>query len=175
MSLSASAEGRLDRADGGRPVRVAMSADADAAEDALLASLDRGPERTTPFALAGEVRVTWDGATCATTVADSMAAGVASLTFANASGAPAAVAVIGLRAPHTWDELAALTADPAIVEQGPPDWVIEAGSLYDEAGESGEQAATALMREGGTYGAVCTTGEWPEIDFFLGEPFDVAP
>ena len=175
MSLSASAEGRLDRTDGGRPVRVAISADARTAEDALLASLDRGPERSTPFALTGELGVTWDGTTCTAALAEPIAPGVASLTFENLSGAPASVSVIGLRAPHTWDELAALTADPAIVEEEPPDWVVESGSLYDEAGEGGEQAATALIGEGATYGAVCATGEWPEIDIILSEPFEVAP
>lgn len=175
MALSTSPEGRLDRTDGGRPVRVAMGAEAGAAEDALLASLDRGAERSTPFALTGDVEVTWDGTTCATAPAEPIAPGVASLTFENLSGAPAAVSVIGLKAPHTWDELAALTADPAIVEEGPPEWVVESGSLYDEAGEGGEQAATALIGDGLTYGVVCTTGEWPEITFVLGEPLEVAP
>jgi len=175
MALSASAEGRLDRTDGGRPVRVAMSAEAGAAEDALLGSLDHGPDRGTPFALTGEVAVTWDGTTCATAPAEPIAPGVASLIFENLSGAPAAASVIGVRTPHTWDELATLTADPTIVEEGPPDWVVESGSLYDEAGEGGEQAATALIGEGATYGAVCMTGEWPEIDFILGEPFEVSP
>ena len=124
MTLSASGEGRLDRTDGGRPVRVAMSAEAGAAEHALVASLDRGPDRLTPFALTGEVVVTWDGAACATAPAEPIAPGVASLMFENLSGAPAAVSVVGVRAPHTWDELVALTADPAIVEEGPPEWVV---------------------------------------------------
>ena len=175
MALSTSPEGRLDRIDGGRPVRVAMGAEAGAAEDALLASLARGPDRGTPFALTGEVGVTWDGTTCATAPAEPIAPGVSSLTFENLSGAPAGVSVIGLRAPHTWDELAALTADPAIVEEDPPDWVVESGSLSDESGEGGEQAATALIVAGHTYGAVCITGEWPEIDFVLSDSFEVAP
>ncbi len=52
---------------------------------------------------------------------------------------------------------------------------MESGSLFDEAGESGEQTGTALIGDGGTYGAVCTTGEWPDLELILSEPFEVAP
>jgi inosine-uridine nucleoside N-ribohydrolase len=173
MSLSATAEGRLDRTDGGRPVRVAMSAELGATEDALAASLVRGPDRATPFAPSGKIAVTWDGTTCTAAPAEPVAPGVASLTFENLSGAPAGVTVVRVIPPHTWDDLRALAADPAITEQEPPDWVVEAGYLSDETGEAGEQAATALIARGGSYGAVCLTGEWPDVDFFLSEPFDV--
>jgi len=175
ISLSASAEGRLDRTDGGRPVRVAMSAEVGATEDALVASLERGPDRATPFALSGEIRATWDGTTCTAAAAEPLAPGVARFVFKNLSGAPAGVSVVGVVGPHTWDELATLVADPAIVEEEPPDWVVEAGSIFDEAGEPGEQAATALIAGGNTHGAVCVTGEWPDVEFVLSEPFEIAP
>ena len=46
----------------------------------------------------------------------------------------------------------------------------------EKNGEAGAgAAATAVIAGGGTYGAVCMTGEWPEIDFVLSEPFEVAP
>jgi inosine-uridine nucleoside N-ribohydrolase len=49
MTLSVSPEGRLDRTDDGRSVRVAMSANPAATEDALLAALGRGPDREPSF------------------------------------------------------------------------------------------------------------------------------
>ena len=175
MSLSASPEGRLDRTDGGRAVRVAMGADAGPTEDALVASLNRGPDRGAPFTLTGELGATWDGTTCSASPAEPITPGVTSVTFQNLSGAPAGVTIVGLAAPHTWDELAALLAEPGVTEEEPPDWVIEAVSLFDEAGEGGEQTAAAVISDGGTYGAVCITGEWPELHFVLGEPFEVPP
>lgn len=173
MSLSASPEGRLDRTDGGRPVRVAMSADAGAAEEALVAALDRGPDRDTPFALTGDIGLTWDGTTCAFAVADGLAPGVARFTFENLSDTPAGGTVIGLAAPHTWDELPDMLAELTVGEEGPPAWVVESGSLFDEAGQTGEQTTTAVIAEPGPHGAVCITGDWPDLDFFLSEPFEV--
>ena len=49
---------------GGRPVRVAMSADPDAFMAAFLGALRTGARRAHPFALAGSMDVRWDGETC---------------------------------------------------------------------------------------------------------------
>jgi inosine-uridine nucleoside N-ribohydrolase len=175
FSLSASAEGRLDRTDDARSVRVAMSAELEATEDALVASLERGPDRATPFALTGEIRATWDGTTCTAAPAEPLAPGVASFIFENLSGAPADITVVGVIEPHSWDELVALAADPASIEGEPPDWIFESGWISDDAGGPGDRAATALISGSGIYGAVCTSGEWPDVEFVLGEPFEIAP
>jgi inosine-uridine nucleoside N-ribohydrolase len=176
MSLSSTAEGRLDRADDGRTVRVAMSADLDAAESALLASLGRGPNRPTPFALTGKVAVSWDGTACVTNQDDGLAAGVARVTFENQSGAPAGVTVVGVTPPHAWDELPALLDGLDMEEvEGPPDWVVEAVSLADETGEGGERTGTVAIGHGSTYGPICITGQWPDLEFTPGEPIAVAP
>ncbi len=174
LRLSTSAEGRLDRTDDGRAVRVAMTAEPTRTEDALVTSLARGPDRGRPFALTGELRASWDGTSCSAAPAEPITPGVVSVVFENLSGAPAAVTLVGLAPTHTWDDLAAFLADP-VVEEGPPDWVIESVSLLDEAGEGSEQAAAAVVGGAGTYGAVCITGEWPELEFVLADPFKVAP
>jgi inosine-uridine nucleoside N-ribohydrolase len=177
MSLSSTAEGRLDRAEDRRTVRVAMSADLDAAEGALLASLGRGPTRPTPFALKGDITVSWDGTACATTETDGLAPGVARVTYENESGAPAGVTVVGVATPHTWDELATFLEDvaPDEMEQGPPAWVTEGVALIDETAEGGERTGTVSLGPGSTYGPVCITGVWPDLAFTVGEPFAVAP
>lgn len=63
-AMMAGADGRIERADAGRAVRVAVSADRSAVETALLDALRRGGPRTTPFALAGSIEVTFDGTRC---------------------------------------------------------------------------------------------------------------
>ena len=57
--------GRLSRDPGGRPVRVAMSAD----REAFMARVPRPPcgpgaPRSNPFAIAGSMEVRWDGTSC---------------------------------------------------------------------------------------------------------------
>ena len=56
-AMMAGDDGRIERADAGRAVRVAVSADRSAVETALLDALRRGGPRTTPFALAGSIEV----------------------------------------------------------------------------------------------------------------------
>ena len=56
--------GRLSRDPGGRPVRVAMSADRDAFMARFLAALRTGAPRSNPFAIAGSMEVRWDGTSC---------------------------------------------------------------------------------------------------------------
>jgi hypothetical protein len=152
-----------------------MSADLDATEDGLLAALERGPDRPTPFVVSGEVTVTWDGSTCVAAVSDSMAPGMTNLSFDNASGAPAGLAFVRVTPPHTWDELRALLATPELIQEAPPEWVSEAGFIGDEAGEGDTRSTTALIGDAGTHGAVCMEGEWPELTFTLSEPIEVAP
>ena len=161
--------GRLTRHEAGRPVRIATAADRDAVEAALLDALRVGPARATPFDLAGEITVRWDGSTCAFETND-LGPGVAALTFDNGTGDPAGVQIAGVREPHSWEELVALlpTLDPETDQI--PDWVIEAGTANDETGAGGTISSTARL-EAGTYGPVCVAGTWPDLTLRPGERF----
>ncbi len=163
--------GRLTRDEAGHPVRIAMSADRAAVEAGLLEALRRGPARPTPFVPAGEITVRWDGSTCAFEVAGGPTPGVASLTFENATGDPAGVQIVGVREPNTWPEVEALlpTLD---LEAGPPDWVIDAGGAFDEAGAGGTIKGSVTL-EAATYGPICIVGTWPDLTFRAGAPFVV--
>ena len=56
--------GRVSRQDAGRPVLFATAADREAVETALVDALAVGADRVTPFELAGQLTVRWDGAAC---------------------------------------------------------------------------------------------------------------
>jgi hypothetical protein len=172
-TLLADNAGRLTRHEAGRPVHIATAADAPAVEAALLDALRVGPARATPFELAGELTVRWDGSTCAFEMTGGLTPGVAALTFENSTGDPAAVQIAGVREPHTWSELVDLvpTLDPETATI--PDWIVNAGNAADEAGTGGAIHATVPL-EPGTYGPVCFSGTWPDLKLRPGEPFVVA-
>ncbi len=174
--LLADHAGRLTREEAGRPVRFATAADREAVESALIDALAVGPDRTTPFKLAGQLAVRWDGATCSFEMQDGVTPGVAALSFDNGTGDPAAVQIVGVREPRTWQDLLAFlpTVDPASETAVLPDWVIDAGGLSDEPGSGGTMAGSVSL-EPGTYGPVCMTGTWPDLEFRPGQPFVVAP
>jgi inosine-uridine nucleoside N-ribohydrolase len=176
LTLAVDGNGQLARADAGRAVRVAMSADAPAVDDALVQALERGGARATPFALEGTITVTWDGTTCTGEPTQDVAAGVTGLEFANASGEPGGVSIIGTVNDRTWSDVEEyLRSFDAATAEEQPDWVVVAGSLLDETGQGGAVQGTAIL-EAGTYGPVCITGEWPDdIRIVAGEPFEVAP
>ena len=174
--LLADETGRLTRDEAGRPVRFAIAADREAVESALIEALRVGPDRTTPFELAGQIAVRWDGASCTFEMPDGVTPGVAALTFDNGTGDPAAVEIVGIREPRTWQDLLAFlpTLDPASETAAAlPDWVIDAGGLSDDAGTGGTIAGSITL-EPGTYGPVCITGSWPDLVFRPGQPFVVA-
>ena len=172
-TLSVEQSGRIVRDDGGRTVRIATAADRPAVEAAFLASLRNGPARTTPFEISGELTLTWDGTACAVSEADAIGPGVVKVTFENASGAGAGAAIVGVRAPMTWDDLIAFV-DTIDVEstESPPAWIIEGAGFFDETG-AGAPQITTMVAEPGSYGPVCSTGEWPDVAFTLGSPFEV--
>ena len=134
-----------------------------------------GPSGEPHSSSPGELAVRWDGASCAFEMPGGLRPGVAALTFDNGTGDPAAVQIVGVREPHTWQELEALlpTVDPATDPAALPDWVIDAGGLADESGAGGSMKGTVAL-EASTYGPVCITGTWPDLDFHPGQPFVVA-
>lgn len=169
--------GRLTRHEAGRPVRIATAADPEAVETALLDALRVGPPRATPFQLAGELTVRWDGASCTFDMTGGLTPGIAALMFENSTGDPAGVQIVGVREPHTWADLEALLPSFDLANEQtaqPPDWVVDAGGATDEEG-TGVPVKTTARLETGTYGPVCLSGTWPDIKFHPGQPFVVAP
>lgn len=163
--------GRLASDAAGRPVRFAAAADAPAVEAALLDALRRGGPRATPFRMAGTIKVTWDGRTCAMTT-ESAGAGLHTLTYRGPAGTPSGVLFGGVRDPHQWSEVVRFVETFDLeVEQTPPAWLIQGGQAYDEAGAGAPVAATMKL-ESATYGPICATGQWPDLTFTPGEPFE---
>ncbi|MFL5648737.1 MAG: nucleoside hydrolase [Chloroflexota bacterium] len=169
-TLAITAHGRLDRSAGGRLIRVATAADRPATEAALLSALRAGGPRTDPFVVAGTIEITSDGKSCAITTT-STRAGVHLLSLSNTSGKPGGGLLVGVVAPHTWGKLMDLLADVDIEHFQQPDWMIQGGQLADETG-AGTSANTTVVVKAGTYGPVCATGTWPDIEFTPGEPVD---
>ncbi len=172
-AMVAGEDGRLTQDEAGRPVRYASGADRPAVETALLEALRRGGPRATSFQLSGELTAQWDGATCSMRPFEAIAPGVVRVTFENASGAPAGTTLAGIVAPHTWDELKALLKGFDIATGPPPDWIVEAASLNDEAGTGVPVTGTMTVQQA-TYGPVCITGSWPDLAYTPGDPFEVA-
>ncbi len=166
--------GRLAMDPAGRPIRYAAAADPAAVEAALLGALRRGGPRATPFELAGQINVTWDGTTCARTVAGT-GAGLYTIHYQGPAGDPTGVLIGGVRAPHTWSELTDFLATADVsTEVAPPDWLIQGGQVADDRG-SGLGMDGTLELEAETYGPVCVTGEWPDLVFTPGDPFEPGP
>lgn len=175
-NLLADNAGRLTRHEAGRPVRIATAADDVAVEAALLRALRVGPARATPFELAGELTVRWDGSTCALDITEGLKPGLVALKLENDTGDPSGVVIVGVQEPHTWAELVELI--PTIAAGGaaasPPVWVVEAGGAFDDAGAGGTISGSVRL-EPGTYGPVCVSGTPADPKFRAGQPFVVAP
>lgn len=171
--LGAEGNGHLVRVQDGRPVRIATAADRPAVEAAFLSSLRAGAPRATPFELSGELAVTWDGTTCALTGADDIGPGVVKVRFDNASGVAASVLIAGLRPPMTWADLLVFLENVDVgANEEPPEWLIEGVGLFDDAGAGSPQTGTMVV-EPFTYGPICVTGEWPDLVFETGDPFEI--
>lgn len=164
--------GRLATDPAGRPIRYAAAADRTAVEAALLEALRRGGRRATPFELAGDVAVTWDGTTCVATV-DGAGPGLYAVHYQGPAGDPTGVLLGGVRAPHMWSELTDfLSTVDVSTEVAPPDWLIQAGQVADDRG-TGLAVDGTVELEAETYGPVCVAGEWPNFVFTAGDPFEV--
>jgi inosine-uridine nucleoside N-ribohydrolase len=168
-------DGRLTRDDAGRPVRFASSADAPATLDAMLESLRRGGPRATPFELAGTVDVTFDGTTCSGAVAGGGAVvpGLYQIGYTGPVGAPGGVFVVGVDDTASWADIDTflLGIDGAADDEELPTWLIPVVQVIDEAGDGQRHVGTGTFAEGPTYGPVCVTGTWPDLEFTAGAPF----
>lgn len=162
--------GRLHRVADGRPIRAAMSADAEGFMTALLEALRRGAPRSEPFTIAGELDARWDDTGCH--IADgAIAAGTARVTLTNDSATAVLVFLAGVRAPHTWADAVAFIrsadlSDPAFQV---PEWLTPIGGGM--SAEPGGQVASVVMVPAGTVGLVCATGDWPTLEFIDGGSF----
>ena len=165
--------GRVSRQDAGRPVLFATAADRDEVETALVDALAVGADRVTPFELAGQLTVRWDGATCTFEMPGGLKPGLAALTFENTTGDPAAVRIAGVREPHTWEEVEPALAAVHAETDEVPDWIIDAGGASDEPGAGGSITGSVSL-QAGTYGPVCMIGAPPDLEFRVGQPFVVA-
>ncbi len=167
--------GRLTADPAGRPVRYASAADRAAVETALLAALRRGAPRVTPFQFGGTLTGNWNGATCVLT-AEITGPGLYDVTYTGTALTPSGLLIAGVRPPHAWAELVAfLEAVDLSSEVQPPDWIVEAGEANDESGTGALISSTTDLEAGIIYGPVCVTGQWPDLMFTPGEPFEVAP
>lgn len=170
---------RLTQDDAGRAARIAVAADAPAVEEALLAGLRRGAARETPFQLAGEIDVTFDGTVCRAApsggAGSPLVAGLVRIRFAGlAGGTPSGVTVVGVQAPKRWSDLEAWIASVDLAtQQEPPSWVVLGPAASDETGTGGPVSIAGAM-PAGTVGPVCVSGTWPDLTFVPGSPFEVA-
>jgi len=163
-------DGRLVRDDGGRNIRVAASADATSVETALLDALRRGEPRATPFAIAGSLKVAFDGTTCSIT-GSSDQTGVHDLTYTGPAGQPSGVTVIGIQPPHTWADVTSLL--PTIdAKASPPPWISEGPSATDATGAGAPVTATGALQTD-VAGPICLTGAFPNLRFVPGPSFQV--
>jgi pyrimidine-specific ribonucleoside hydrolase len=164
-------DGVIVRDAAGRPARVAIAADRSAVETALLEALDRGDARLTPFDVAGEVSVRFDGEQCGATV-QSSGPGHHLLTFSSTTGVPSGVLLAGVRAPATWSDLLVALETFDFEADTPPEWYIDGGTLTTTS-STGEPVTTATALEPATYGPLCFTGVDPDLAITPGGRFDV--
>jgi inosine-uridine nucleoside N-ribohydrolase len=164
--------GRIDRDPAGREVRFANAADRPAVEAALLEALRRGAPRPEPFVLAAEARLRWDGTTCAWAGDPPSAAGLRRLTIENRSTVDGGAFVVAVEAPHTWEELLDfIETFEAEAGTEPPAWV--SALAFDLGARAGAQATALVDLPPGISGALCVSGDWPDIELVPGEPLDL--
>ena len=162
--------GRLTQDDSGRPIRYATGADRVAVERALVEALSRGDPRPTPFRLAGQLAVTFDGTRC-TLTGHSDRDGPHRVDLKSVTRRRGGVAIVGTTAPHTWEDLLAALPD-ANSRATPPDWLVVGPIVADAEGSGKVLTATGDLKEG-FYGPLCYLGTWPDVVLTPGTPFEV--
>jgi pyrimidine-specific ribonucleoside hydrolase len=173
MAVIVDRSGRIQRATDGRPIRAAMSADREAFMASLLAALRRGAPRPEPFELTGQLDVTWDGAACQLAGGADLEAGAVRLAVTNRSDTPVTVFLVAVNAPATWADAKELveTVDLADPSFRPPDWII--GIETSATTEARGEAVAIASIPPGEVGAICATGEWPDLELFPGNAVHV--
>jgi inosine-uridine nucleoside N-ribohydrolase len=163
--------GRIDRNPAGRAIRFASSADRGAVEASLLAGLRRGGPRTDPFAVRGDLTVRWDGTTCAFEGSTPEVPGMYRAHLVNDTPALAGLAVIGVRPPRGWDDVVALIAalQPGQIGE-PPGWIVDGG--FAEAAADATGSGLVELADGPA-GAICLSGDWPDLTLVASDPFGV--
>jgi len=164
VEIDGPSSGRIRRADDGRPIRAAMSADKNAFMAALLAALRRGEPRPEPFELSGTLTVTWDGSTCDLEGSSGLTAGSVRLEVANRSDQALAALLAGVETPRTWTDVVAFLESVDLLDPNlaPPEWIIQISSSAT-ADPGGEAVAIASV-PAAEVGVICATGEWPALD-----------
>ncbi len=164
--------GRIERDPGGREIRFASAADRPAVEAALLEALHRGPPRPEPFVLEAAARLIWDGTTCAWKGDPPGAAGLRQLTLENDMATFGGAFVVAVESPHSWAELLDFLA-AFDFENGtePPAWIVPLATDFGAA--AGAEVTSLVDLPSGTSGALCISGEWPDIELVPGEPLDL--
>lgn len=164
--------GRLSRDAGGRPVRVAMSADRDAFMARFLAALRTGAPRSNPFAIAGSMEVRWDGTSC-TVVDQPETAGLVEVTLVNTTQGDVAMLMGGAAAPKTWADVVAFVqqADLADPNLKAPDWIVQVP--VDLNASAGARSTAFAPIPAGEVGVLCATGTYPDLTFYDGDSFTV--
>lgn len=152
---SGEAGGHLARSDAGVAIEYSADADVDAALDAFMAALSSGAPRRDPFDARGTLAVAWDGSRCTIAADADLAAGFYQISVQNSSSTPAAVALVAVQAPHTWDEVVAFV-DGMQADSQAPAWVQLLALLPADAGATGSAGADLPP---GTVGPVCVAGQ----------------
>ena len=168
-TVTAGPDGRLVQDEAGKTIRFAASADRPAVEAALLEALRRGEPRATPFNVGGSIAVRFDGTTCSVT-GTSDQPGVHELRYQGPAGKPSGAAIVGIRAPHRWEEMVALL--PSFDLESPPDWLV-AGPFTQDAEGSGEPVTAVGQLDEDVAGVACFSGTWPDLAVTPGRPFPV--
>jgi inosine-uridine nucleoside N-ribohydrolase len=169
-ALTVAEDGRLTEDEAGRPARLATRAERPAVEAALLGALRRGGPRATPFQLAGELSVSFDGRSCVVS-GRSDRDGLHQLQYAGPKGKASGAGIVGTADPHTWQEVLALL--PKVdVTKDPPTWLVVGPTAFDEAGTGAPIVATGDLAEG-FYGPVCYREVGSDVTFTAGTPFEV--
>ncbi len=163
--------GRIDRSSAGRPIRAAMSADADAFHVALLEALRRGDPRPEPFE-AATMTIRWDGTSC--TIEDAPATtGTVLATLANEDDAGVGFGIATTVPPKRWQDLIdyVTTSDLSDPNAVTPDWLVEVSPFSVVDPDS--RTTTIVELPTGEMGAICATGTFPDLEFHDAGAFTV--
>ena len=176
VELGGPSSGRLVRDPSGRPLRAAMSADRDRFMAAYLAALRRGGPRPEPFTVTGTLAVRWDGTACRIEGEPPTQAGLTRVVLSNESTVDAGAVMAGVTAPKTWADAVALVDGLDLSEPNLefPDWLVTVESGQMESAAPGTDAVLLVSLPALEIGAMCTTGVWPDLEFFDGGSFVLA-